>query len=122
DHAWLTRLLLGQGLSAPFALYVEWPYASRSASGRGRVAPEVPECIADRLGPVEFRATTVHLRDRLAKWRAIRRYTSQLPLLYGSRRPRARSLAPGLMDAWRGGEEILGWPQDVSAVRSLVSR
>ena len=66
DHVWLARLLDGlDAEAARVGRYVEQPYARRD----GRV-PEPP-----------FRPAPRSARDRLAKWRAIRAYRSQLPLL-----------------------------------------
>ncbi len=62
DHAWLARLL-GERLSGErIARYAEQPYTLR-ASG------------------TPFDAVEIGARDRLAKWRAVRAYRSQLPLL-----------------------------------------
>jgi LmbE family N-acetylglucosaminyl deacetylase len=66
DHLWLAELLdgaLGRGRGARYA---EQPYTRRAA-----VDPAA----------AGFAHTAVRLRDRVAKWRAIRCYASQLPLL-----------------------------------------
>jgi len=66
DHAWLARVLVGRELGAlRLGYYVEQPYARRDDGVPGR----------------EFRSVRTSPRDRLAKWRAIREYRSQLPLL-----------------------------------------
>jgi LmbE family N-acetylglucosaminyl deacetylase len=66
DHAWLGRVLAPRELGAPRAgLYVEHPYAARDGGDPGDSYRSL------RTGP----------RHRLAKWRAIREYRSQLPLL-----------------------------------------
>lgn len=65
DHAWLAELLAGS-LNPGVSRYAEQPYTRREG-----VDP------ADR----GFARVSVRLDDRIAKWRAIRRYASQLPLL-----------------------------------------
>ena len=82
DHAWLVRAL---GRVRGMGLYVEQPYARRAGGG-----PRVPEWL-DADG--EFEAVPVSLRDRVAKWRAIRCYRSQLGLLGMRRRLRRGPLA-----------------------------
>ena len=62
DHAWLNRLVFERSASVPVARYAEQPYTFKA-----RGAP---------FDPVD-----VSSRDRLAKWRGIRAYRSQLPLL-----------------------------------------
>jgi hypothetical protein len=57
-------------------LYAEQPY-----TWRGEAAPEVAGWLADLVGTAAFEAPPTGARDRLAKWRAISRYRSQLPLL-----------------------------------------
>ncbi len=66
DHAWLGELLAGLATGR----YAEPLYTHRA----GRTAPE------------EYRRASVGPRDRLAKWRALREYRSQLPLLGLTRR------------------------------------
>lgn len=62
DHAWLHGLV-GTRLSASaVALYAEQPYTLKQ-------------------GGTPFAAVTLGGRDRIAKWRAVRAYRSQLPLL-----------------------------------------
>jgi LmbE family N-acetylglucosaminyl deacetylase len=82
DHEWVLRTLVAGGLGIPrTGFYAEQPY-TRRAGGE----PRVPAWAADALGaPSPFAAASVRAGDRLAKWRAIRRYRSQLPLL-GMRR------------------------------------
>lgn len=66
DHAWLARVLDGRELGAArVGRYVEPLYARRE---RARA-------------PDAYTSVRTGLRDRLAKWRAIREYRSQLPLL-----------------------------------------
>jgi len=62
DHVWLEALLASRLPSARLGRYAEQPYTFR-----GRGTP---------FAPVRTSA-----RDRVAKWRAIRKYASQLPLL-----------------------------------------
>jgi LmbE family N-acetylglucosaminyl deacetylase len=66
DHAWLDRVLDGQLFSAKRGgRYLETLYARRE--GRGREP--------------SYRTVRSSPRDRLAKWRALQEYRSQLPLL-----------------------------------------
>jgi LmbE family N-acetylglucosaminyl deacetylase len=62
DHAWLHELVVGRLASSVLALYAEQPYTARAGGSP--------------FAPVEVGA-----RDRVAKWRAVRAYRSQLPLL-----------------------------------------
>lgn len=87
DHAWLSSLLVERIPAESTALYAEQPYTVRDGS-----AP--------------FARVEVAARDRLAKWRAIRAYRSQLPLL-------------GMQDDIRRGpfrlalaDERVAWPWD----------
>ena len=83
DHAWLAGLLAGALGHGRIGRYAEQPYTLRAG-----VDP------ADS----DFARTSVRLDDRVAKWRAIRRYVSQLPLLAmrGSLRggPHRHAVAP----------------------------
>ena len=63
---------------SPVALYAEQPYTRRSGAAAAPRRAESPRTTS-------FEPVHVTSRDRLAKWRAIRRYRSQLPLL-GMRR------------------------------------
>jgi LmbE family N-acetylglucosaminyl deacetylase len=74
DHAWLTTLVSRSLEPARVAYYAEQPYTKRA-------------------GRAVFEVERVPARDRLAKWRAIRCYRSQLPLLGLSGRLRAGPLA-----------------------------
>jgi LmbE family N-acetylglucosaminyl deacetylase len=66
DHAWLVRLLAESELKAGrVGYYAEQPYSRRDSGETRFTSGRV------RTGP----------RERLAKWRAIREYRSQLPLL-----------------------------------------
>ena len=82
DHEWLVLTLAAGGLDAGrVALYAEQPYTRREG-----VDPSVPPWIASALGGRwAFEPVRTQPRDRLAKWRAIRGYSSQLSLL-GMRR------------------------------------
>ena len=83
DHLWLHRLVAERLSPERLATYAEQPYTRRAAG-----APFVPL----ELG----------VRDRVAKWHAIRAYRSQLPLLglRGRRGPLAL--------AWA--DERVAWP------------
>lgn len=85
DHAWLASLL-GERLPADRAgRYAEQPYTLRQ-------------------GGTPFTAVALGARDRLRKWRAIRAYRSQLPLL-GMRRTLRRG--PGRLAL---ANEMVAWP------------
>ncbi len=78
DHEWLGRALVdGSPGRRVLGLYVEQPYARRTQG-----EPRVPSWAEAALGttPV-FEALPMRPRDQLRKWRAIRCYSSQLPLL-----------------------------------------
>jgi LmbE family N-acetylglucosaminyl deacetylase len=62
DHAWLSALVGERMPTERVGFYAEQPYTQRD-------------------GGVPFSSVGAEPRDRLAKWRAIRRYRSQLPLL-----------------------------------------
>jgi LmbE family N-acetylglucosaminyl deacetylase len=62
DHAWLHDLIVTRLSTEVVALYAEQPYTFRQRS-------------------TPFTPAAVSIRDRIAKWRAIRSYRSQLPLL-----------------------------------------
>ena len=79
DHAWLAQLLAGGLQIGRIGHYAEQPYARRGVGG----PPESFETVAARW------------RDRLAKWRAVRQYRSQLALL-------------GLSGLRRGPHSLLG--------------
>jgi len=85
DHAWLNGLLSTRIASGALGLYAEQPYALRT-------------------GATPFERATVSARDRVAKWRGIRAYQSQLPLL-GMRRTVRRG---PLRLAWA--DERIAWP------------
>ena len=85
DHAWLNGLLASKVPARALGLYAEQPYTLRAAAE-------------------PFASGDVSARDRIAKWRAIRAYGSQLPLLgmRGSLRRGALRLA------WA--DERIAWP------------
>ena len=62
DHAWLHALVAPRVPTERLALYAEQPYTKRA-------------------GVTPFAPVRASLRDRLNKWRAIREYRTQLPLL-----------------------------------------
>jgi hypothetical protein len=70
DHAWLARVLGARELGAlRTGIYIEHPYSGRVGGDPGE----------------SYRSLGAGQRHRLAKWRAIREYRSQLPLLGLSR-------------------------------------
>jgi LmbE family N-acetylglucosaminyl deacetylase len=87
DHAWLSALLVTTLPSERVARYAEQPYTLRA-------------------GGAPFAAAQAGLRDRLAKWRAIRAYRSQLPLLGMRRNLRRGPLRLALAD------ERVAWPRE----------
>ena len=87
DHAWLSALLASTLPSEHVALYAEQPYTLRA-------------------GGAPFAAEQAGARDRLAKWRAIRPYRSQLPLLGMTRNLRRGPLRLALAD------ERVAWPRE----------
>jgi LmbE family N-acetylglucosaminyl deacetylase len=105
DHVWLTRVLAELPLPGAFGLYAEQPYARRA----GSAPPQLPEWLATRFGAVAFEPVDTGLSDRVAKWRAIRRYRSQLPLLAMKRSlrrgPHTLALVPESV-AWIGREAV----------------
>lgn len=85
DHVWLHRLVVERVPAETLALYAEQPYTRRD-------------------GATPFASVRLSGRARLAKWRAVRAYGSQLPLLAMS-----RSLRRGpLRLAWA--DERIAWP------------
>ena len=86
DHAWLFALFAERMPAERLGLYAEQPYTYK-----GGAAP--------------FPSVGAAPRDRLAKWRAIRRYRSQLPLLGMS-----GVIAPARL-AWA--DERVRWPDDL---------
>lgn len=104
DHAWLVRAILAGSLPWRWVgLYVEQPY-----TWRARTTSSVPDWLETSVGSAPFQPIAVRLRDRLAKWRAVRRYESQLPLLALS----AHGGLPVLELLWaeaRAGGERVAW-------------
>lgn len=77
DHLWLTRALTAERLPChALALYAEQPYTRREG---GEVV--LPGWLANAEQGRGLERIPLALLDRFAKWRAIRRYRSQLPLL-----------------------------------------
>lgn len=103
DHAWLTEVLLSKRLPAGrVGLYVEQPYAFWLARGEGRAS--APTTVAR---PQDWERTPTAMRDRWAKWRAIRVYRSQLPLLGPSWR--SAVARPRVLSERALGSEALTW-------------
>jgi LmbE family N-acetylglucosaminyl deacetylase len=95
DHPWLVRGLAAALGGRATALYAEQPYTRRAG-----VAPEIPDWVADAYGERRFEQVPTGARDRLAKWRAIRCYRSQLPLLGMHRGPRRGPLRSAFAPEW----------------------
>ena len=92
DHAWLVRALVGDGraLRCSVAFYAEQPYTARRDA-----RPTLPTWLAERTGlDPAFVALPRRPRGLVAKWRAVRCYGSQLPLLA------LRGLRRGVDVAW----------------------
>jgi LmbE family N-acetylglucosaminyl deacetylase len=106
DHSWLAMLLTAEHLPcAQVGLYVEQPYAARSESSDARA---IPGWLSPRLGSPTFEDVRASSRDRLAKFRAARRYRSQLGLLGLS----GRAGAPLFGLVWaraQAGREAVAW-------------
>ncbi len=86
DHAWLSSLLTRRLQLGLVALYAEQPYTART-------------------GASPFPRERANSRDRVAKWRAIRAYRSQLPLLGMRQGLRLGPLRLALAD------ERVAWPR-----------
>lgn len=102
DHAWLTRTLLASRLPAGrVAFYAEQPYAARVATGLDP-SPPPGRGWSDAGGADRaWTRTSTSRRDWLAKWRALREYRTQLPLLGVTRSSLWReSRAQGEKIAW----------------------
>jgi LmbE family N-acetylglucosaminyl deacetylase len=101
DHEWLMRVLVRGVSFGRLGLYAEQPYANRTEG-----IPETPAWLEEALATTtpRFEHVPVSLRDRVAKWRAIRQYGSQLPLLGMSRSIRRgpHTLLRSEMVAWAG--------------------
>jgi LmbE family N-acetylglucosaminyl deacetylase len=99
DHAWLAPILVRELAStARIGLYLEQPYAWWH-DGDVPAAPGLVEWA--RFAPSRLRPS-----DWLAKWRAIRSYESQLPLLGLAKRTRRLRL---LWFELRAGGEAIAW-------------
>jgi len=86
DHAWLSSLLTARLPPELVALYAEQPYTARA-------------------GGTPFARAPARTHDRLVKWRAIRAYRSQLPLLGMTQGLRRGPLRLALAD------ERVAWPR-----------
>jgi LmbE family N-acetylglucosaminyl deacetylase len=99
DHELLVRAIVDAPLEARrVGFYAEQPYTKRAGGD-----PLVPERLtAGRPGPFAFAPVRADWRDHLAKYRAVRAYRSQLPLLaLGGRNLVAFLRGPELV-AWSG--------------------
>jgi LmbE family N-acetylglucosaminyl deacetylase len=99
DHDWLARALSrGRFRCRLLGLYAEQPYTRRSST-----PARAPEWVEAQVGAAAFEPVAVGARDLLAKWRAIRRYRSQLPLLGMRWSPRRgpHTVLRGELIAWR---------------------
>ena len=77
DHAWLARLVLSRADLERIGLYVEWPYAYEPLMESS--APVIRATIEDLVAPgARFTRARAGLREGVAKWRAVRRYRSQV--------------------------------------------
>ncbi len=96
DHDWLVRRLVSDlDSDDKLALYAEQPYTRRAGA-----VPEVPEWLAEVTAAGALETAQTRLRDRFAKWRAIREYRSQLPLLGMRRSLRRGAHRYGLGPEW----------------------
>jgi LmbE family N-acetylglucosaminyl deacetylase len=86
DHAWLHGLLTSRLPVSATALYAEQPYTLKS-------------------GTTPFSPAPAGLHDRMTKWRAVRGYRSQLPLLGLHRRAQLRLALAEERIAWPDGRE-----------------
>jgi len=132
DHVWLTQLLLRRlPRHTPIGLFVEQPYATDKAIGRGystgpllaathvalrtqegrsRLAPQLPRLISDFVGsPVSWAPLRADRRDRRTRDEAIRAYESQLPGFGRRLLPRLR-----LYERAYGGEGMGRWDRKVA--------
>ena len=89
DHHRLVQLVGGQTPTRQCGWYAEQPYTRRTG-----LEPSMPEWLVDELGQAPtFERLRASTRARLAKWRAIREYRSQLSLLGMSRSVRRGPLS-----------------------------
>ena len=102
DHEWVVRTLGDAPLHARrLGFYVEQPYGLRS---RAEASPPWLEvALGARLA---FRDSEAGLRDRIAKFRAARAYTSQLPLLALTGRRAVRLARLRERIAWLDGSSL----------------
>jgi LmbE family N-acetylglucosaminyl deacetylase len=101
DHAWLTGVLVSGVSFRRLGFYAEQPYTRRGGS-----EPEADAWLEDALGgTLQFEPVPASSCHRLAKWRAIRKYRSQLPPLgmEWSLRRGPHSILWEEMVAWVGG-------------------
>jgi LmbE family N-acetylglucosaminyl deacetylase len=93
DHEWLLRTLAAGALGRRrLGLYAEQPYARRTGGG-----PRLPAWLEHAVdGTPGFEPVPVSFVARVAKWRAIRCYRSQLALL-------------GMGRSLRRGPHVLAW-------------
>ena len=104
DHEWLVRALGTARLPGTGGSCTR---SSRTLTGR-RAIPARPRGSRATFGTPAFERVATGLRDRVAKWRAIRRYASQLPLLAMERSLRrgAHTLAlHAELVAWQRGRD-----------------
>jgi LmbE family N-acetylglucosaminyl deacetylase len=99
DHEWLVRVLLGgSDVRARLGFYAEQPYTARVG-----IPAALPAWLVEKVGAMPFGSPRRHPTHALAKWRAIRRYRTQLPLLAmtGLRRgPAAAALRREFVTEW----------------------
>ena len=101
DHEWLVRTLVSDLKSdTKLALYAEQPYTVRADEEPGMLSWVSEVLVAQAV----FERVAVGAGDRVAKWRAIRAYTSQLPLLGMTGDVRRGPLRLALAD------ERVAWP------------
>jgi LmbE family N-acetylglucosaminyl deacetylase len=101
DHDWLVRELASALDARSTALYAEQPYTRRTGA-----RPSVRPWLTEAFGTRSFEAVPTSARDRVAKWRAIRCYRSQLPLLGMRRSLRRGPLRHALIPEW------VAWARD----------
>ena len=101
DHEYLVRTVADASLSAVrLGFYAEQPYTARSGE-----PPQTARWLDVGLGSkLSFQPEGAGLRDRYAKWKAVRIYDSQRPLLaLGGREVLRLALRPELV-AWVDGD------------------
>jgi LmbE family N-acetylglucosaminyl deacetylase len=95
DHEWLAHELATGLDRRRTGLYAEQPYTRRTG-----VDPDVTPAIAETFGARTFAPVAIGSRDHVAKWRAIRCYRSQLPLLGMHRGLRRGPLRAAFAPEW----------------------